>query len=1004
MEQAVNRMNTPQLSNDLRCDFVRVASIAALLFAPLVAHAIAPTSLRTEFLENPLGIDTAMPRLSWIVNDSTTGARQTAYQVQAASSPENLAADKVDLWDSGKVASAQSHLVAYAGTPLASRRQVWWRVKTWDQDDKESGWAKQAWFELALLADTDWMAQWVHADLPQENNDAAQAWITMTTVPVVEGNFRLTTDEPFSPVPQPDATLTPEVMRGAEAASRQRLEKLDPSPLLRREIELRGTIRRARAYVAAPGFFELRINGRKVGDRELEPGVAPFSQQVLYSVHDITPFLREGTNAVGLILGHGWFDSRHIGACLPISDDPVARAQFEIEFNDGRRVVVGTDETWKCASSPILKDSHWLGECYDARREHAGWDQPRFDTGTWKNCLPAKSPTKRLAPDLVPPERVTRRVKAKRLYSPAHGVWVYDMGEAFSGTAQLNVNLPAGTMLALRYAQRVFAPDQEMGSLLHYDHFSNVERRHGMIASSEGSMGVDGRAAMRKYQAYAPTDVYVTRGGGTEIWRRRFGYTAYRYVELTGYPGTPPEDAVTGVVVHTDLPRQGTFACSDDLLNSIYTACVNSFLYCTHGFTQDNPTREKQFTPWAPAAYSWLAAGFGAPSLGRIWTKVIDASVFTQDASGHFLPFFGFRENYECPPTESGAIPLAYELWLRYGDDRPLRRSLDGFAAYLDYYFNNPQNRRDKGLFPTCATAAPDLSQGLLRGGMYTFDWYDDDTVADLPPGQLPPRETRKLMWGTGILCEGLARFLAMARHAGRGDLVSKYSALLDAIRAEMRKQLFNATTGSYGCQGSDALALTAGVAAPDERARVVTAIVTDIAKRGGRFTTGTHGFPRLLAVLSENGHADIAYQLVTREGYPGLANLLQTGNGTFGETWNTWRTPYGSVGGAVQSERGTMGGWFTEWLGGIRPDPENPGGQHILLNPVFPAKLDSARAEVASPYGQIGSEWKREGDTIRWFVNLPWNMAATVKFPDGTTRRLESGRHHFTILRQRKP
>ncbi|NBQ65539.1 MAG: hypothetical protein EBT95_08440, partial [Verrucomicrobia bacterium] len=182
-----------------------------------------------------------------------------------------------------------------------------------------------------------------------------------------------------------------------------------------------------------------------------------------------------------------------------------------------------------------------------------------------------------------------------------------------------------------------------------------------------------------------------------------------------------------------------------------------------------------------------------------------------------------------------------------------------------------------------------------------------------------------KLMWGTGILCDGLADFLAMAKHAGRGDLTEKYGPLLESVRTEMRQQLFNPAKRSFGCQGSDALALTAVIAAPEERERIVTAIVDDITRRAGRFTTGTHGWPRLLAVLSEYGQADVAYELVTREGYPGLANLLATGHGTFGETWNTWRTPYGSVGGLVQSERGAMGSWFTEWLGGIRPDPAHP-------------------------------------------------------------------------------
>jgi alpha-L-rhamnosidase len=949
--------------------------LTALLVAPLAAHALQPTALRTEFIENPLGLDTAKPRFSWIVEDPAEGAKQTAYQVQASSSEDELIKGEADLWDSGKISSDQSHLVEYAGKPLTSRQQVWWRVKSWDQAGKETSWSQPARFELALLEDKDWTAPWVRAELPPENNDAAKAWMSMATVPVIQTNLMMPAKDAANPVPA-------ETLEKAEASNLALFEKLTPCPLLRGEVELKGTIRQARAYVAAPGFFELHVNGTKVGDRELEPGVTPFKKQVLYSVHDITPFLREGPNALGLILGHGWFNSDAAAHCQPSGKEPVARAQFEFEFADGRRLVASADGEWRYASSAILKDSHWIGECYDARHEQAGWDQPGFNAGEWKTCLVTESPTKRLAPDLAPPERVVRKVKAKRLYSPLEGVWIYDMGEAFSGTAELSVNVPAGTMLTLRYAQRLWSADQTIGSVLRYPSKNLRKRLDGMIAPSFGSMGGGGGVAGWKYQSFTPTDVYAARGGERETWRRRFGYTAFRYVELTGYPGKPPEDAVTGVVVHTDLPREGGFTSSDDLLNRIYAASVNSLLNCTHGFIQDNPTREKQFTSWAPAATAGLAAGFALPQLPHLWTKVIDSSVFTQDASGHFDPFFGFRENYECPVTESGAIPLAYELWLRHGDDRPLLRSLDGFAAYFDYYLNNPQNRRDPGLHPSCATAAPDLSQDRLRGGNYSFDWYDDDTVVDLPSGQLPPREKRKLMWGTGILCEDLVDFLSMAKHAGRSDLTEKYGPLLENVRTEMRQQLFQPAAGSYGCQGSNALALTAGVAAPEDRARVLSAIVDDATKRGGRFTTGTHGFPRLLAVLSENGHADLAFQLVTREGYPGLANLLAIGNGTFGETWNTWLTPYGSVGGMVQSERGTMGSWFTEWLGGIRPDPAHTGFRQVILGPVFPGKLESARVEVPSLYGKIQSAWKREGDTVRWNVTVPWNTRATVKLP----------------------
>ena len=949
--------------------------LATLLLSPLAAFALAPASLKTEFLDNPLGLDTAQPRFSWIVEDPAEGAKQTAYQLQVSSSEEKLAKGEADLWDSGKISSDQSHLVEYAGQPLASRQQAWWRVKSWDKDGKETAWSRPARFELALLEEKDWTAPWVRAELPPENNSAAETWMSMATVPVIQTNLMMPAPDAANPVPS-------EILEKAEATNLANFGNLAPCPLLRGEVELKGTIRRARAYVAAPGFFELRVNGTKVGDRELEPGVTPFKEEVLYSVHDITPFLRDGPNALGLILGHGWFNSDAAGHCIPAGPHPVARAQFEFEFEDGRRIVAAADKEWRYAPSAILKDSHWIGECYDARREQSGWDQPEFKADTWKQCIETASPTKRLAPDLVPPERVVRKVKPKRLYSPMEGVWVYDMGESFSGAAEIAVNVPAGTILTLRYAQRLWSSDQTIGSVLRYPSNDLRERLDGMIAPSFGSMGSGGGVAGWQYQSFTPTDVYAARGSGREVWRRRFGYTAFRYVELTGYPGKPPEDAVTGVVVHTDLPREGSFSSSDDLLNRIYAACVNTLLYCTHGFIQDNPTREKQFTPWAPAATAGLAAGFASPHLPHLWTKVIDSSIFTRDASGHMTPFFGLRENYECPVTESGSIPLAYELWVRHGDDRPLRRSLDGFASYFDYYLNNPQNRRDPGLHPACATAAPDLSQGLLRGGNFSFDWYDDDTLVDRPPGQLPPMEKRKLMWGTGTLCESLADFLAMAKHAGRADLTDKYGPMLESARAEMRQQLFNAAAGSYGCQGSDALAVSAGVPAPEDRARVVTAIVRDVKKRGGRFTTGTHGWPRLLAVLSENGQGDMACQLVTREGYPGLANLLATGHGTFGETWNTWHTPYGSVGGLVQSERGAMGSWFTEWLGGIRPDPAHPGYRQVILGPIFPEKLDSARAELPSPCGRITSAWQREGDTLRWNVTIPWNARATVKLP----------------------
>ena len=955
-----------------------VTLLAALLLAPLAAFAAGPTRFKTDYLENPLGLDTTKPRFSWILEDPAPGAKQTAYQVQAASSPEKLARGEADLWDSGRVESAQSHLVKYDGKTLVSRQRVWWRVKSWGKDGKETGWSEAARLEVGLLVPEDWSAQWIKApEIAPVNNDAARLWVRMTTVPVIKENFLSGgANEPGSEVPLEERAK-------AETANMATLEKLAPCPLFRREVEIRGKIVRARAYVAAPGFFELRINGSKVGDRELEPGVTPYREKTLYAVHDILPFLQEGSNTLGLILGHGIFANSGIGHFTPLGKAPLLRAQFEFEFADGRREVVGTDRTWRVAAGPLLKDSHFLGECYDARRELPGWDRSGFDHSDWLAAQAAESPTLSLAPDLVPPERVVRRVKARRLYSPAEGVWVYDMGEAFSGAAELKVNVSAGTMLTLRYAQRVFAPDQPIGSLLRYQDHVAGERTPGRIAPYSQSTGHAPKAASgQRYHPFTPTDVYVARGGGEEIWRRRFGYTGYRYVELTGYPGKPPEDAVTGVVVHTDLPREGGFECSNELLNRIYAACLNTYLYCTHGFTQDNPTREKQYCPEMTAGCARLAATAFPQEL--LWSKSVDSSLLTQDKTGHFRQFCNLRGSPEQPVHEDGPIRLSYLLWQRYGDDTMLFRGLDGFAAYLDYYWDNPRNRRDDGMSRS-VMAAEDLSKGYLRGGHFCFDWYDGATVLDLPRGQHPPLERQRPFWGTGVLLENLNMVVAMAKHAGREDLVGKYRAMGERVREAMNTTFFDAATGSYGCQGNDALALLAGLPAPEGAGQVVSALVDNINKLGGRFTTGTHGFPRLVEVLSANGCEDLAYAMLSRETYPSLGHMLKAGTGTLFENWNTYTYPAGNGSSVIQSERPRVGFWFAEWLGGIRPDPEHPGFQRFVLGPVFPKELGAARAEVPSPYGKVASAWKREGKTIVWNVTVPWNTSATVKLPGFT-------------------
>ena len=321
--------------------------LTVLLLAPLAVHAIAPSGLKTEFLENPLGIDTANPRFSWIVVDTTPSAKQTAYQVQAASSPEKLASGEADLWDSGKVSSEQSHLVEYAGKPLVSRQQVWWRVKSWDKDGKEDGWSKPALLELGLLALTDWgQAKWITPPTwPQEESEVSKRWVQRALI----------TDK-----------MTPEKIENG----RIDLNHVGPSSLLRKEFQLPSKVVKARLYISTLGFHELTVNGKTLDDHRLETSPSHPPLFTYYVVKDVTKILKEGANSMGLVLGNGRYVEQ--GRSYSYGDRGSALVLLVAELADGSQVEVATDESWRTSRSSILKDSYWVGEAVDARLAQPG--------------------------------------------------------------------------------------------------------------------------------------------------------------------------------------------------------------------------------------------------------------------------------------------------------------------------------------------------------------------------------------------------------------------------------------------------------------------------------------------------------------------------------------------------------------------------------------------------------------------------------------------------------
>lgn len=376
------------------------------------AATLEPTALKCEYRVNPLGIDANPPRLSWILESSDRGQKQTAYRVLVASNEEKLKGNQGDLWDSKKISSDQSVHVVYAGHPLRSRMRCHWKTRVWDKDGKVSAWSQPALWSMGLLKRTDWKAKWICFDTAPFNED-------------------------------------PEL-------------HLPPSPYLRKEFKVNRKIRRATVYVSALGLFELFINGHRVGRDHFTPGWTNYRKRVYYLTYDVTDLLKDGDNAIGAILANGWyagyvgFDPMHKKRARDrafYGQTPALLAQLEIECEDGKIQIVATDENWKASTGPIRKTDILMGETYDARLEMPGWDRPGFDDQAWKivTLMDAAKCKIEAYPGVT--VQVTQEIRPIEITKPKEGVYVLNMGQNFAGRVRLKVKGKAGTKVVLRFAE-----------------------------------------------------------------------------------------------------------------------------------------------------------------------------------------------------------------------------------------------------------------------------------------------------------------------------------------------------------------------------------------------------------------------------------------------------------------------------------------------------------------------------------------------------------------------
>ena len=925
-------------------------ALAFIQLAPISIRAdLAPTALRCEYRINPLGIDEASPRLTWRVESKKRGAKQSAYHILVASSAEQLAKNTGDLWDSGKVTSDNSVNITYAGQPLTSRQLCFWKVLVWDGQG-DASWSKPASWAMGLLKDGDWQADYI--------------------------SFRDTT-----PVWKDKKDLF-----------------LPPARQYRKEFNAAKKVKRATLYATALGIYELYLNGQRVGDAWFAPGWTDYHQRAYYWTHDVTSQVKSGDNALGAWLGDGWY-SGYIGFGLltgmgteavgraTYGKTPSLMAQLEIEYTDGSRETIVTDKSWKqTGEGPVREGDFLMGEYYDARRETPGWAKPGYDDAKWKQAVLAsengsvpatfyegrngekpgdKAVIKGRPVDLAfkrpakleafpgEPVRVIEEIKPVAITSPTNGVHIFNLGQNFAGVVRLKVKGPAGTVIQLRFGEMLYP---------------------------------DGRLMNENYRKARSMDRYVLRGDkGGEEWTPRFTFHGFQYVEVTGYPGKPDKDAITGLVLHSDTPLTSNFECSDPMANRLFKNIVWTQRANFLDLPTDCPQRDERMG-WTGDAQIYVHTATLNADVSAFYTKWLRELMESQRPSGAFPGYaphpFQHGWDFGTAWADAGVI-CPWTIWQAYADTRVIERCWPDMVEFMNW-------RK--------ATSKSFL--GIKHGN----DWGDWLSVGEKTP--LDYIDTVYFAYSANLMSQ-------MAAAIGKTQEAADYAELFNNIKAAfLGKYLKPDGSLTVDTQTAYATALFMDLIPAELREKSGQILAKKLSsgrtEDNSGITTGFIGTRPLLPALSSVGQHDLAVRHFQSRKFPSWGYEVEQGATTIWERWDSFTKEHGFQGknGKQNAQMnsfshysfGAVCEWMFNHLAGIRSD--GPGYEKIIIHPMPPASgsnperepIHWVKAHHDSIRGRIASEWRHTKGNFELNLEIPANTTATVYLPTSDLAHLTEG------------
>jgi alpha-L-rhamnosidase len=1006
--------------------------LALFFLMAAAAQAAQVEQLRCDYFHDPIGIDDLQPQLSWVITSEQRGDKQIGYQILVASSPDLLAKDQGDLWDSGPVASEQSTYVPYGGKPLGSRMRCYWKVRVADKDGKLTAWSPDASWTMGLLKPEDWTAQWISASrwfMPPEARPPglqigpAGGWadIDLGASYVIDSiklfpqdpahfpsrftilgadnlqfkNAKTLVDESMqdyalpgngpqefpvngysarfvrlwitgSPNNQGSVVRQMQVMSGGKNVALMKYARelgtewnhghavfmVDgmPSqndggtcppdacstlaaPLLRKSFPITKEIERATLYVAALGMADVTVNGKKVGDEVLGPPFSDCFKRVYYVTHDITPLLARGENVLGVTLANGYFSTpgRGFGERNGGDGPPRVLAQAEIEYADGTKETIGSDQTWKWSTGEIVYNDLWDGYIEDRHLAKPGWDQPNYDDSSWRAAGPATPPVGKLMAPLGPPIRVLDEIRPDSVSgNSAH------FNALSSGWPRIKVNGKAGQVIKITGE----CPDYNLPNLM-------------FVLAQDGPTVIEPRFVVLT----GPADLHVN-----------------------GLNEPLSADAVTIEHTDADLPIASSFTCSNPWFNTIFAATLRTHRNYDYDVPAD-PSREKQ--GWTQDAQGFFDAAAYLTNVSSFYHRWWWDWADNQDDSGYtgsVSPLVNRQEYGWNSPWWSGVIVYTpWEHYQYYGNLRMLKEAYGPMKRYVDFlgrmaeagYDGDTGNHWDDYPYLTI-NLNPEVAQKKWIVWNGAGDWMN----ADEPGNQhvVPtPMTTMPAWYYYATIISKTAALL------GKLDDAKKYAEIADDVKDRFNSDFFHPETALYGnrpdIQTAEVLPVALGLVPQGEEKEAYQCLLNSIHARKDHIGTGFVATPWLLQILAFHRETALANKMVNQKDFPSWNTLIR--NGVLKEGWEGGNAQMPSTGGSV-------GAWLFQSVLGIQPDPAGPGFKKFILapQPDVASGLTSAAGYYDSNFGRITSSWKCAGGVFSLHAVVPANTTATFYIP----------------------